>query len=106
MVEQLHGIDPDTTVSDSTLPGLLHYLVEEDVVFRFVSQYTHSFTQLPAMFTIDRIGIEQFIRYVEALPESKRSPVLRTLMLSKKRAIAEGWTPGGNQKQLNQRNVQ
>lgn len=93
LVEQLHGIDPDTTVSDSTLPGLVQYLVQEDVVFRFVNQYTADFNQLPAMYSIDRIGVEQFIRYVEALPEQKRSPVLRTIQLSKKKAIAEGWTP-------------
>lgn len=86
VVRELHGIEPDTSVSDSLFPASLEHLLSEDVFFRFGTQYTAAKTELPEKFTVDKTILESFIKYVEAQPRARRSPVLADLEASRKRA--------------------
>ncbi len=86
IVRELHGIEPDTSVSDSLFPAPLEYLLQEDVFFRFGTQYTATKSQLPDKFTVDKTVLELFIKYIESQPLAQRSPVLADLEASRKRA--------------------
>lgn len=86
VVRELHGIEPDTSVSDSLFPAALEYLLEEDVFFRFGTRYTATKSELPEKFTVDKTIIDQFVKYVESQPPSRKSPVLAELAASRKRA--------------------
>lgn len=85
-VRELHGIEPDTSVSDSLFPAPLEHLLQEDVFFRFGTQYTANKSQLPEKFTVDKAVIESFIKYIETQPVALRSPILADLAASRKRA--------------------
>lgn len=86
IVRELHGIEPDTSVSDSLFPAPLEHLLQEDVFFRFGTQYTATKSQLPEKFTVDKTVLELFIKYVESQPIARRSPVLADLETSRKHA--------------------
>jgi len=86
VVRELHGIEPDTTVSDSVFPAPLEYLLQEDVFFRFGTRYTSNISQLPEKFTVDKTVVDAFIKYIESLPLNRQSPVLADLETSLRHA--------------------
>ncbi|MCX6139774.1 MAG: S41 family peptidase [Candidatus Kapabacteria bacterium] len=91
-VWELHGIDPDSAVSDSTLPAALAYLDQENVFGQFATLYTANLDRLPDTFIVDKGLIDRFVQYVDGLPESKRSPFLADLAMARKKALASGWS--------------
>lgn len=85
------GIEPDTTVADSSFPAVIEHLVDEGVFFRFGTYYTSIMDQLPAAFSVDQHVLSAFVRFVETQPAKRRSPVLADLAESRERALREQW---------------
>ncbi len=44
-VKELHGIDPDSTISQSAIPAFLSKLAENNSIFRFANDYSAAFTE-------------------------------------------------------------
>lgn len=91
-VGALHGIDPDSIVSDSILPAPIEYLVKQNVFFAFATQYASSMDTLPNRFTVDKPLFEAFLRHVDSLSPRKRSALLADLATAIQRAQKAGWS--------------
>jgi carboxyl-terminal processing protease len=87
-----NGIDPDTAVSDSILPGVVAYLDRSDLIGRFATVWSSTRDSLPAGFKVDRTVFDEFMAYVDASPAQKRSPLLRELADARQRALNAGWS--------------
>ncbi len=92
-VEQLHGIDPDTVVSDSVLPSLLAYVDRSGAFSSFASVWTSKRDSLPAGFKVDKGLLEQCYDYIDSLPAEKKSAVLQELASNRRKAAEQGYSP-------------
>lgn len=90
-VSARHGIDPDTVVSDSTLPRLLYNLQESGAIGSFATRHAAKFNAPPQAFATGRGTLDEFYRYLESLPAKKRDPLFSALEnLRKSLAEVEG----------------
>lgn len=78
-VSARHGIDPDTVVSDSTLPRLLYHLLESGVIGSFATRQAAKFDVPPQSYVAGKGVLDEFYRYIEGLPVNKRDPLFSAL---------------------------
>lgn len=78
-VSARHGIDPDTVVTDSTLPRLLYNLREGGAVSGFATKYASKFDAAPQSFVANKQVMDEFYRYLDGLPTAKRDPLFSAL---------------------------
>lgn len=89
-VRELSGIEPDTVLTDMSFPPAVRHLVDNNVVFRFATWYTATLDSLPSQTSLDKI-VDAFIRYLDAVPPAKRSPLLGSLAESRRVAEIDGY---------------
>jgi len=91
MVSARHGIDPDTVVSDSTLPRLLYNLKQSGAIASFATRHAAKYNTPPKAVAVGKGLMEEFYRYLEGLPTTKRDPLFAALGdLRKNLADVEG----------------
>ncbi|MBM4178341.1 MAG: S41 family peptidase [Ignavibacteria bacterium] len=78
-VSARHGIDPDSTVSDSILPTTLANLEQSGAIAMFATRYAARFESLPDDFLAPKSAVEDFIRFVATLPNDMRDPLFQSI---------------------------
>lgn len=90
-VSATHGIDPDSTVSDSMFTTTVQYLLSGNLIQRFATRSTASLAQLPAGFAAGREQFDGFLRFFAEQPAEKRSPLIADLTRTIEQARSERW---------------
>lgn len=67
-VSSLHGIDPDSTVSDSVYPRMVYNLESTRTFSTFATRFAAGLQTLPKSFSVTPIILEQFYVFVKSLP--------------------------------------
>ncbi len=92
-VAATHGIDPDSTVSDSMFASIVQQLLSGNLIQRFATRNTARLQQLPAGFAAGRELFDGFLRFLAEQPAEKRSPLIADISRTIERARAERWPP-------------
>lgn len=82
-VRELHGIEPDSTISEKDYPDVVQQLLEQDYVFGFVSEFTSKFTTLPPKFSVTPEVLAQFEQYAQRKNFAPQNSVLQKLREAK-----------------------
>jgi carboxyl-terminal processing protease len=90
-VSATHGIDPDSTVSDSMFTQTIQHLLSGNLIQRFATRSAASLKELPSGFTAGRDQFDGFLRFLAEQPADKRSPLIADLMRTIERARRERW---------------
>jgi carboxyl-terminal processing protease len=90
-VSATHGIDPDSTVSDSMFTRTIQHLLSGNLIQRFATRSTASLKELPSGFTAGRDQFDGFLRFLTEQPADKRSPLVADLTRTIERARRERW---------------
>jgi carboxyl-terminal processing protease len=90
-VSATHGIDPDSTVSDSMFTRTIQHLLSGNLIQRFATRSTASLKELPSGFTAGRDQFDGFLRFLAEQPADKRSPLVADLTRTIERARRERW---------------
>lgn len=78
-VRELHGIEPDSIVSDADYPDVVEQLLAKDIIFGFASEYTSKFKSLPAKFAVTPELLAQFEAFAERKGFYVETPALMKL---------------------------
>jgi carboxyl-terminal processing protease len=90
-VSATHGIDPDSTVSDSMFTRTIQHLLSGNLIQRYATRSTASLRELPSGFTAGRDQFDGFLRFLAEQPADKRSPLIADLTRTIERARRERW---------------
>lgn len=78
-VRELHGIEPDSIVSDSDYPAVITQLLAKDIIFGFASEYTSKLKSIPPKFTVTPEILNQFEAFAERKGFYVETPALQKL---------------------------
>lgn len=96
-VSAMRGIEPDSAVSDSSLPTALYNLQRIGIIASFATRYASRFDTLPASFSVRKPLVEDFIKYAVGQPESRRDPLFQSLSDLRRGlesgTATQGWKP-------------
>ncbi|MFM8770886.1 MAG: S41 family peptidase [Candidatus Kapaibacterium sp.] len=90
-VSATHGIDPDSTVTDSMFSKTVQYLLASNLIQRYATRTTAQLKELPVGFSSGRETFESFVKFVEDQPWQKRSPLLVEISSAIDRATLDRW---------------
>ncbi|MEN9282055.1 MAG: carboxy-terminal peptidase [Bacteroidota bacterium] len=93
-VAATHGIDPDSTVSDSLFAPVVQFLWNQNLIQRFATRATSSMTALPAGFSASNETVDAFLKFIAQQPLPKRSRILASLSASIDQARNDKWPAG------------
>ncbi|MBK9250218.1 MAG: S41 family peptidase [Ignavibacteria bacterium] len=82
-VRELHGIEPDSTISEKDYPDVVQQLLEKDIMFGFVSEFTSKFSTIPPKFTVTQEILSQFEQYATRKNFAPQNSVLQKLREAK-----------------------
>lgn len=82
-VRELHGIEPDSTISEKDYPDVVQQLLEQDYVFGFVSEFTSKFAVLPPKFSVTPDVLSHFEQYAQRKNFAPQNSVLQKLREAK-----------------------
>jgi carboxyl-terminal processing protease len=78
-VRELHGIEPDSIVSNSDYPDVIDQLLAKDIIFGFASEYTAKFKSLPPKFAVTTELLTQFEAFADRKGFFVETPALKKL---------------------------
>lgn len=90
-VSATHGIDPDSTVSDSMFTPTVQHLLSGNLIQRYATRSTARLSQLPSGFSAGRDQFDGFLRFCAEQPSEKRSPIIADINRTIERARSERW---------------
>lgn len=93
-VAATHGIDPDSTVSDSLFGPVVQFLWNQNLIQRFATRATSSMTALPAGFSASNETVDAFLKFLAQQPLPRRSRILASLSASIDQARNDKWPAG------------